>query len=119
MDRRNFLGVLLGGLSMYIASRLPWNNYGAVFKVIHVDPEGSGMDWSGHLGSYVYNAKRCCKNCTVIFAAFSPGGDVDNGPGFIGGELEPVNPAASRILADIRTTQGLRRSESSSFALAS
>ena len=39
---------------------------GAVFKVIVVDPEGSGMDYCGHLGRTVENVKRCCDNCTVV-----------------------------------------------------
>lgn len=109
MNRRRFLLAFLSGLLVYAASRLPWSKSGAVFKVTYVDPDGSGMDYHSHLGSYVYNAKRCCKNCEMIFAAWEPGGDVDNGPGFVEGELTPVNNEAKRVVAEIESAKELRR----------
>ena len=116
MNRRGFLGAVLSGAAIYVVSRLPWNKYGAVFRVTRVDPDVSGAEYSGHLGSYVYNAERCCKNCEMIFAAFAPGGDVENGPGFVDTELTAVNPAARRILAEIQVSK--RRYSSTEFALA-
>ncbi len=103
MNRRHFLGVPLYGALVYILSRLPWTQrYGAVFRVTYVDKDHSGEEYSGHLGAYVYNATRCCTKCQVIFGAWKPGGDVDNGPGFADHELTPVNAAAARLLADIQ-----------------
>lgn len=116
MNRRSFLGALLSGAALYVVSRLPWTGYGAVFRVTSIDPDGSGMDYRGHLGATVYNGTRCCKNCQIIFGAFSPGGDVDNGPSFTDTELTAVNPAARRILAEIETCK--RRYSSTEFALA-
>jgi hypothetical protein len=101
MNRRSFLTSAFTGALVFIASKLPWNNYGAVFEVVYEDPDGSGMDYRGHLGSHVFNAKRCCNNCTIIFAAFAPGSDVDNGPCFVPGELKPINGAAKRLQAEI------------------
>lgn len=119
MDRRAFLSVFLYGVVITILSRLPWmrDRYGAVFRVVYVDPNGSGMDYAGHLGAYVYNAKRCCLNCQIIFAAWEPGGDVDNGPSFATRELRPINGAASRMFKD--ACAGLRTYRRSSFGLAS
>jgi hypothetical protein len=116
MNRRSFLGALLSGAALYVVSRLPWTNYGAVFRVSRVDPEGSGMDYRGLLGATIYNGSRCCKNCEIIFGAFSPGGDVDNGPSFIDTELTAVNPAARRILAEVAVSK--RRYSTTEFALA-
>ncbi len=65
----------------------------AKFKVIKIDPNGSGIDWSGHLGM-VFDGVRCCKNCTVIF------GPHDLGP-FILGELESADDAAQEIMDEI------------------
>ncbi len=120
MKRRTFLGALLTGALVALASRLPWMRYGAVFRVTQVDPDGSGMDYSGHEGSYVYNAQRCCKNCTLIFAAFAPGGDVDNGPEFCHGELTPINGAARRMMAEVKAKNAAMASgeHTSAFALA-
>lgn len=101
LNRRGLLGAMLYGTAVYVVSWLPWCSHGAVFKVTWVDPDGSGMDYSGHLGLYVYNAKRCCQHCTIIFAAWTPGGEVDDGPCFGHRELTPVNPAAKRIMAEI------------------
>jgi hypothetical protein len=102
MTRRNVLGTLLYGVFLFVASQLFRNRYGAVFRVKYVDPNGSGQDYSGHLGAYVYNAERCCKNCQIIFAAFEPGGDVENGPGFYAPrELTPINREAKRLLAEV------------------
>jgi hypothetical protein len=109
MNRRTFLTTLSAAFALLVA-RLPWAPYGAVFRVTEIDEDGSGMELSGHLGSYVYNAKRCCKNCTTIFAVFKPGGDVDNGTQFCHGELTPVNAAArlvmDEVLAKSRTMWG-------------
>ncbi len=70
----------------------------AEFKVIHIDPEGSGMDYAGHMGKTVYNAKRCCENCTVIFGDMS--GLTDVGP-FLLNELEPTNEEALEVRREI------------------
>jgi hypothetical protein len=110
MNRRSFLSAVLAGVSTYIVSRLPWEPYGAVFKVVKVDPDCSGMELSGHLGMYVYNAKRCCKNCTIIFGAFVPGGDISDGPFFSYSELEPINQPAKEIVEAI-TEMELKRSK--------
>lgn len=72
----------------------------ARFKVIKIDPEGSGEDYSGHLGMIVTDAARCCKNCTVIFGTMA--GHIDAGP-FITGELRPLNKAARQVLKEIQT----------------
>lgn len=70
----------------------------AQFKVIKIDPEGSGMDYAGHLGMIVTDAKRCCKNCSVIFGTMGERTDV--GP-FIPGELEALNEEAKQIMSEI------------------
>lgn len=67
----------------------------AEFKVIKIDPDGSGMDYDGHLGMTVTNAKRCCENCTCIFGTIND--NKDFGP-FIRGELEPLNDEAKQIV---------------------
>ncbi len=72
---------------------------GAEFKVVRIDPEGSGMDYQGHLGATVTDAKRCCKNCTIIFGTC--GSNTDFGP-FTVGELKPLNDEATRVLGEIR-----------------
>lgn len=69
----------------------------AVFRVVKVDPEGSGLDWSGHLGSLVDHAARCCRRCTIVFGKI---GGHEIGP-FVRGELEPVNLAAQKIWNEI------------------
>lgn len=66
----------------------------ANFKVIKIDPEGSGMDWAGHLG-YLVDGLRCCSNCSVIFHS-----DGNFGP-FIQGELESLDDEAELMLLDI------------------
>lgn len=68
----------------------------AMFKVVYVDPEGSGLDWSGHLG-VEFEGYRCCKNCTIIF-----GTDGNFGP-FVIGELEPLNEQAIEVMWDVLT----------------
>ena len=65
------------------------------FKVIKIDPNGSGMDYSGHLGHTV-KATRCCDNCTCLF-----GEDGKFGP-FIPGELEPLDERAHKILRNMK-----------------
>lgn len=75
------------------------NQNGAQFKVIKIDPEGSGMDYFGHLGVIVTNAKRCCKNCVVIFGTV--GTNTSFGP-FIPGELEPLNEEGKLIQQEIK-----------------
>lgn len=72
----------------------------ANFLVVKVDPEGSGLDYSGHLGKVLVNAKRCCENCTVIFGTI--GSWTDFGP-FIQGELSPLNDEARAVEAEINT----------------
>lgn len=74
------------------------NNFDAAFKVIKEDHQGSGIDYSGHLGQTVTNARRCCKNCQVIFGTI--GTNTCFGP-FILGELEPLNDAAKNLLDEI------------------
>lgn len=66
----------------------------AQFKVIKEDPEGSGMDYAGHLGMTVTDARRCCQNCCVIFGTIRDNGEI--GP-FIPGELEPLNEEAQEM----------------------
>jgi hypothetical protein len=117
MNRRNFLSATVTGITVYIVSRLPWHPHGAVFKVTWVDPECSGADYSGHLGHYVYNAKRCCRNCTMVFAAWAPGGDVENGPGFGHRELTPVNGPAKRIARVVALRNRSMSRGSQDFAL--
>ena len=73
---------------------------GAEFEVVYIDPDGSGMDWSGHLGKLVRNAKRCCTNCTVIFGSL---GDNDQFGPFVPGELAPLNDEAENILNEINS----------------
>ena len=119
MNRRGFLLATLYGATIWVVSRLPWYPHGAVFKVTYVDPDGSGMDYRNHLGAYVYNATRCCLNCTTIFAAWSPGGDVENGPSFCHRELTAVNPAAKRLMADVVESIRLKSYSRASFSLAS
>src|ERR1041384_8296693 len=86
----------------------------AEFKVIKVDPEGSGLDWGGHLGATIYHARRCCRNCSVIFGSFTSNRqDYDPtqpesasndptpvGP-FIPGELAPLNQAARDMIQEM------------------
>ncbi len=43
----------------------------------------------------VFDGKRCCKNCTIIF-----GIDGNFGP-FVLGELEPVDDGAKQIITEI------------------
>jgi len=71
----------------------------AKFTVVKIDPEGSGEDYSGHLGKVVTDARRCCPRCTVIFGAI--GSNTDFGP-FITGELSPLNDEARAIEAEIQ-----------------
>ena len=86
---------------------------GAEFKVVKVDPEGSGMDYAGHLGVTIYNGARCCKNCTIIFGSFaqvsydpSQPETADNDPRpigpFVAGELAPLNEEARQIVEEIQ-----------------
>lgn len=69
-----------------------------MFEVIHVDPEGSGMEYSGHLGKQ-FKGARCCAHCTVIF-----GEDGNFGP-FVRGELKPLDSSGKRILDQIEGRQ--------------
>lgn len=108
MNRRNFLSIAIYGAFIYVASRLPHNNYGAVFRITKVDPDGSGMDYHGHEGSYVYNAQRCCKNCQMVWAAWEPGGN-NNELGLGDHELTPINAEARKIIAEINASKELRR----------
>lgn len=67
---------------------------GAKFKVVWVDRECSGVDMAGHLGKNVYNAKRCCNNCCIIFGESAFQNEV--GP-FGPGELISLNEEARAI----------------------
>jgi len=76
----------------------------AQFEVIKVDPEGSGIDYSGHLGATITNAKRCCPRCTCIFGRILSNGKVSDGEPigpFIQGELRPLNESAIAIQKEI------------------
>ncbi len=64
----------------------------AKFKVILIDPEGSGMDYSGHRGLIVTNAKSCCANCNIIFGTIN-GIEI----GFTPKELMPLNKEAMEL----------------------
>lgn len=70
----------------------------ADFKVIKIDPEGSGMDYGGHLGMVVTDAKRCCPRCCIIFGTI--GDNSDFGP-FVPGELAPLNQEADHLMKEI------------------
>jgi len=118
MNRRSFLGAVVYGGFVWVASRLPGNRYGAVFRVVKIDPDGSGADYSGHLGAYVYNAQRCCPNCSVVFAAWTSGGDVEDGPSFAHGELSPVNGPAREIHATCQAAWDRASMGRADFALA-
>lgn len=80
----------------------------AEFKVIKIDPEGSGMDYANHLGATIYRAKRCCSHCTVIFGSFvstpplliEEYDPIPVGP-FVHGELSPLNEEACEIIKEI------------------
>lgn len=69
----------------------------AEFKVVKIDPEGSGMDFANHLGKIITDAWRCCKNCCIIFGKL---GDTEIGP-FVPGELEPQNAEAEQIQNEV------------------
>jgi hypothetical protein len=70
---------------------------GAQFIVIKIDPDGSGMDWKGHLWATIGKARRCCKNCQCIWGERN---GYEIGP-FIPGELSPLNAAARKIQDEI------------------
>ena len=72
---------------------------GAEFKVIKIDPDGSGTDFAGHLGYTVRDAKRCCKNCSCIWGIIGDNSEI--GP-FVMGELSPLNKEAEAVLFEIR-----------------
>jgi hypothetical protein len=72
---------------------------GAVFRVKYIDPDCSGMDWRGHLGAIIVRAKRCCKNCTIVWGN-TRGHYYEMGP-FGENELEPINNEAREIAAEI------------------
>lgn len=73
---------------------------GARFEVVSIDPEGSGMDWLGHLGRVVTRGQRCCENCSIIIATL---GHPDNKweVGFTTRELRPLNAEAQTVLDEI------------------
>ena len=116
MNRRSFLAAAVYGAVLYVVSRMPWYSHGAVFKVTQVAPYGSGMEYSGHQGAYVYNARRCCKNCQNIQASWTPSGAVD--AMFWDQELTPINQSAARMSAEIQEMERLRRSAVAKFELA-
>ena len=118
MNRRGFLLFTLSGLILWFVSRLPWSPYGAVFRITCPDPDIVD-DWTHTAGDVVYNAKRCCKNCQLIFAAWLPCGDVDvdNGPSFVHWELTPMNRPARRLMASIEAS--IANQGTAKFSLAS
>lgn len=77
----------------YVRSGELFQPIGGKFRVIKVDPEGSGLDWNGHLGKIITGAERCCERCTVIFGYLH---HHEIGP-FVRGELEPLDAEARRI----------------------
>ena len=87
---------MLGAFTEFVDKKFPPDE-GAVFRVIKVDPEGSGTDWVGHLGARITNAVRCCQNCTVIFGKWNDTSDVT----FIPGELLALNDKARAIMDEI------------------
>jgi hypothetical protein len=115
MNRRGFLLTMLSGLVLWVVSRLPWSPHGAVFRVTCPDPD-QGDDWTHTAGGVVYNAKRCCKNCQIITAAWQPCGDIENGPSFIHWELTPVNRAARKIMASVEASIAMQGSAKFSMA---
>ena len=72
----------------------------AEFMVVHIDPDGSGLDWDGHLGAIITQARRCCANCTCIWGVPKNYPGYDIGP-FVPGELKPLNCAARKIQDEI------------------
>ena len=67
-------------------------NEDALFEVIEIDPQGSGMDWTIPIGSKVERAVGCCPHCTIIV------GYVDNDQVlFTPQELRPLNDAAEEL----------------------
>lgn len=116
MVRRSFLAGLIG-LVVTLWFDFKWRNKGAVFQVVKIDPQGSGMDWSGHLGLHVTEARRCCQNCTLIFGwlgAFR--GDM---VGFCHEELKPLNSEAHALYKSIGEALQLQGSKLTSYELAS
>ena len=81
---------------------------GAAFRVVRISPEGSGMDYADHLGLTVAEARRCCRNCTVIFGRI--GRTEGIGP-FIPGELEPLNEPARLLQEEIEAFRRERGKE--------
>lgn len=78
------------------------NKTTAKFKVVNIDPDGSGMEHRGHFGMILTDAKRCCENCTIIFGTI--GTNTDFGP-FVIGELEPLNDEALAIMDEVLAKQ--------------
>lgn len=105
MLRRSFLAGLVG-LVVTLWFNFKWRDQGAVFQVVQVDPQGSGMDWSGHTGMYVTGARRCCKNCTMIFGWM--GAYREEMVGFCHEELKPLNSEAQDIYKSIENTLRLQ-----------
>lgn len=87
---------------------------GARFEVVKIDPEGSGMDWQGHLGRVITNAERCCENCLIIIGTLGhPANKWE--VGFVPGELRPLNDAARVIEAEIAVETNRLLSNSSFY----
>lgn len=75
----------------------------ARFKVVLIDENGSGMDFSGHLGAEVTNARACCRNCSIIVGDCG-GAEME----FTPNELAPLNDEASELLVDRTRPIGTR-----------
>jgi hypothetical protein len=118
MKRRSFLKALFYAAMIGILSRLPGNKYGAVFQVVKIENEKTTgpRDYDVPVGTIVYNGHRCCRNCSLVFAAFKPNGDWQNGPSFVDSELKPMNSEAADILKAIRISQ---QGHTADFALVS
>lgn len=100
LTRRQAL-LTLAAVPVVAATTLPvMADEGARFEVIYVDPQGSGMDWQGHLGRVVTRGRRCCENCSIIVATL---GHPDNKWEvlFTRSELKPLNAEAEDVLAAI------------------
>lgn len=119
MQRRSFLKAVLSAVAIGILSRLPGNNYGAVFQVVKIDNTQGPRDYEVPVGTYVYNGHRCCKNCQVIFSALVPGGDWQNGPSFVDYELKPMNREAKSLQLELDAARIYREHGQAFFEMAS
>jgi len=86
-----------------MANQMPLLSYGPVFQLVKVDEYCDlGNHSESDVGKFVYNGKRCCENCGLIFGSWIPNGDFKNGPSFVAlEELMPINQEARELLATI------------------